>query len=78
MDIKDLGLSKKELQNRIIERVADRIMHETPDEVKRALLAELEKGHAVIPMGKCDNFDFKTGCRGHEVPEPQGDSLERN
>ena len=26
------------------------------------------KGWEVIPMGDCDNFDYKTGCRGHPVP----------
>lgn len=37
----------------------------TPDELRSALMDELAKGHEVIPMGTCDNFDFKTGCRGH-------------
>jgi hypothetical protein len=26
----------------------------------------LEKGWKVLPMsGKCDNFDYQTGCKGH-------------
>ena len=38
----------------------------TASEAKEALLDELSKGHEVIPMsGECDNFDFKTGCKGH-------------
>jgi hypothetical protein len=40
----------------------------TPAELKEALYDELAKGHEVIPMGECDNFDHKTGCRGHGEP----------
>ena len=35
-------------------------------EAKAALLDELSKGHERIPCGNCDNFDWKTGCMGHE------------
>ncbi len=38
----------------------------TADEVKNFLLDELSKGHEVLPFGDCDNFDWKTGCKGHE------------
>jgi len=38
----------------------------TPDQVRNALMDELAQGHEVIPLGECDNFDFKTGCKGHE------------
>jgi hypothetical protein len=31
------------------------------------LCDELSKGHEKLPMGDCDNFDWKTGCRGHNV-----------
>lgn len=53
----------------------------TPDELRDALMDELAKGHEVIPMGPCDNFDYKHGCRGHEnqsedalnkTPHPKG------
>ena len=37
----------------------------TADQVREALMDELAKGHEVIPLGECDNFDFKTGCKGH-------------
>ncbi len=37
-----------------------------PFELKQAFLDELAKGHEVVPIGKCDNFDFKEGCKGHE------------
>ena len=44
----------------------------TPDQVRQAFMDELAKGHEVIPLGKeCDNFDYKTGCKGH----PQKDEL---
>lgn len=42
--------------------------HYTPDELRSALMDELAQGHEVIPMGECDDFDFKTGCRGHRAP----------
>lgn len=42
-------------------------------EIREAFFDELAKGHEVIPFGKCDNFDYKTGCRGHEKPEIPGE-----
>lgn len=42
----------------------------TAMEIREAFFDELSEGHEVIPLGKCDNFDYKTGCRGHEEPEP--------
>ena len=42
----------------------------TVDAMRDALMDELAQGHEVIPCSKaCDNFDYKTGCRGH-VEEP--------
>lgn len=37
----------------------------TAFELKQAFLDELAKGHEVIPICECDNFDWKTGCKGH-------------
>lgn len=37
----------------------------TADELKDAFLAELAQGREVIPIGECDNFDWKVGCKGH-------------
>lgn len=34
-------------------------------EARDHLRMEQHKGHRVIPMGKCDNFDYQTGCKGH-------------
>jgi hypothetical protein len=42
----------------------------TAASLKQAFLDELAKGHEVIPCGECDNFDFKTGCRGHPSTKP--------
>jgi len=36
------------------------------EELREALMDELAKGHEVLPMAPCDNFDWKKGCRGHE------------
>lgn len=41
----------------------------TADELKQAFLDELSEGHEVVPIGKCDNFDFQRGCLGHETEE---------
>lgn len=40
----------------------------TGPELRAAFVAELAQGHEVVPIGDCDNFDFKTGCRGHPIP----------
>ena len=34
-------------------------------EIRNFFYDELTKGHEVIPMTECDNFDYKTGCKGH-------------
>lgn len=38
-------------------------------EAKAFLLDELAKGHERLPMGECDNWDWKRGCLGHEQSE---------
>lgn len=38
----------------------------TAAQVKAELLYHLSNGHEVIPACKCDNFDWKKGCMGHE------------
>jgi len=40
----------------------------TPREAEDFLMDELAKGHEVIPICDCDNFDFKEngGCQGHD------------
>jgi hypothetical protein len=35
-------------------------------QIREVFFDELAKGHEVVPCGTCDNFDFKTGCKGHE------------
>ena len=34
--------------------------------LRRVLIDELAKGHEVITIGDCDNFDYQTGCKGHD------------
>lgn len=41
----------------------------THEEVVAFFKKELQLGHKVYPMGKCDNFDYQQGCNGHEVTE---------
>lgn len=42
---------------------------ETAKEVKEFLRYQLALGRRVLPIGDCDDFDYQTGCRGHEVNE---------
>lgn len=37
----------------------------TADELKDEFLHQLSLGREVVPIGECDNFDFKLGCLGH-------------
>ncbi len=42
-------------------------------ELRQAFMDELAKGHRVVPIGECDNFDWNEGCKGHPestVPIP--------
>lgn len=41
----------------------------TADELKDEFLRLLSEGKEVIPIGKCDNFDYKTGCKGHPITQ---------
>ena len=36
-------------------------------EAREYLYDCLAKGWKVIPCGECDNFDYQTGCKGHEI-----------
>lgn len=38
------------------------------DDIKATFIDLLLDGNEVIPIGKCDNFDKKKGCLGHETP----------
>ena len=42
---------------------------ETVKEIRDFMKGELAKGRRVLPMGKCSNFCYQTGCKGHEKPE---------
>lgn len=42
---------------------------ETVKEIRDFMKGELAKGRKVLPMGKCSNFCYQTGCKGHEKPE---------
>ena len=42
---------------------------ETVKEIRDFLKSELAKGRKVLPMCKCSNFDYQTGCQGHKRHE---------
>jgi hypothetical protein len=37
----------------------------SPSGLREMFMDLLSEGKEVIPIGDCDNFDFKTGCKGH-------------
>lgn len=39
-------------------------------EAREYLYDCLAKGWRVIPMSNCNNFDYHTGCKGHEEDRP--------
>ena len=41
----------------------------TVKEIRAFMKGELAKGRKVLPLCKCSNFDYQTGCKGHENPE---------
>jgi len=65
-----LNWPKSQLRNLIRDTETGRYM--TPDKARAWLLDELAKGHEVLPMCGCPDFDFKTGCPGKELAESEG------
>jgi len=64
-----LNWSKAEMKRMASSIEVDDKPLQTANEVRNFLLDELSKGHEVLPFGDCDNFDWKTGCRGHDVED---------
>lgn len=60
-----LNWSKAEMKRMAPSITVDGKQLRTAEDVKNFPLDELSKGHEVLPFGDCDNFDWKTGCRGH-------------
>lgn len=49
---------------------SDGSRYQSIGEFRNALLDEIAAGHEVLPLGdKCEGFDYKTGCPGHENVE---------
>lgn len=44
----------------------------TRAEVKAFFEYQRAMGRKLLPLGECDNFDYETGCRGHEIEEESG------
>lgn len=65
LDVKALLDKPKREYRGLFVREDGRVM--TPDEAQQYLLEEQAKGHELVPNGRCDNFDPKTGCMGHPV-----------
>lgn len=41
----------------------------TADESRNILLDELAEGHEILPLGPCENWDWKTGCQGCQAAD---------
>lgn len=41
----------------------------TVEEVRHFLYQQKAMGREVLPIGDCDNFDYKKGCLGHPSEE---------
>jgi len=61
-----LNMTKEELKRMAPSITIDGKQLKTAGEVKNLLFDELSKGHEMLPFGDCDNFDWKTGCKGHD------------
>jgi len=46
----------------------------TGEQVRQWFVDQLAMGHEVIPLGDCDNFDYKKGCLGHPKPNTEEDA----
>ncbi len=62
-----LAWSKSQMKRMASSIAVDGKQLKTAEEVRNFLLDQLAQGHEMIPFGECDNFDWKTGCRGHEI-----------
>lgn len=40
------------------------------NEIRETFFDLLAEGHEFIPIGECDDFDPKSGCRGHRKETP--------
>lgn len=38
-------------------------------EARNYLFDELAKGHEILPLHECDNWDWKDGCKGHPIED---------
>lgn len=41
----------------------------TVAEIRKFLRGQLALGRKCLPMSRCSNFDYQTGCKGHKHPE---------
>lgn len=43
----------------------------TVEEIRHFLYQQKAMGREVLPIGDCDNFDYKKGCLGHQVEDEE-------
>lgn len=69
IDVKGLLLSWDRFpdQEKMVDIFKDDGKKMTTEETKAYLERELKRGRLYLPMGDCDNFDYKKGCLGHPV-----------
>ena len=60
-----LALSDKDLSTWLDYVQDENGVHPTLPEFKKYLNEEIAKGHRLLPVPECDNFDPVKGCLGH-------------
>lgn len=48
---------------------------QTVQEIQEFFFDQLAMGRELLPFGESDNFDYKTGCKGHSQPDNEAEAL---
>lgn len=56
------AFSRRELESLFVQSSGETL---SADEAVDHMLDLVAKGHRFVAMGRCDNFDPDTGCKGH-------------
>lgn len=64
-----LNCTKAEMWRMASSITVDGVPLKTSEQVREFFLDQLSMGREVLPCGDCDNFDYKTGCKGHAKEE---------
>ncbi len=63
------ALRSKDRQLKVMFKDKETGRYVSAGKARDILMDHLAAGREVLPLGKCEGFDFKEGCPGHEQPE---------